>query len=331
MARVARVHGTSGGAICGSMLLSCPDRFDDAVAHFESGRWLAGATPADVLAPHATLLRRAVRDLELRIASSELRGRFHAHVTEFGRARRFAETHAPPTWPNAFDVLPGGAAMRNVAVGDFRDDEEVIAAISASCCLSPGGVRFRDALYFDGGFSDPLPSDATLPTVAVSILSGVDVEICPESSSSSLGTTLNDDGRPFRPHGEETTTTTTVAAASSSAASSSSSEEDEGSDVVVPRGGPGPRWGALTVVPSAASKRRWARGLNRLRRYAASPANARAILDACFLTAHRARFRYDQGQRDAAAFLDHYWHHGVLVRPPSGVVRNHATAAGSGR
>lgn len=126
MACVRKVHGTSGGAICAAMLVSCPDRFEDATDYFASGRWLRGATPRDVLEPHNRLLRRAVRDLGLETRAEALSDRFVCHATSFSLKRR----------------------VRNVAIDSFHDDAEVLDAIAASCCLTPQGVPFRGVRRF---------------------------------------------------------------------------------------------------------------------------------------------------------------------------------------
>eukprot|EP00635_Sarcinochrysidales_sp_CCMP3193_P003662 CAMPEP_0118905952 /NCGR_PEP_ID=MMETSP1166-20130328/9703_1 /TAXON_ID=1104430 /ORGANISM="Chrysoreinhardia sp, Strain CCMP3193" /LENGTH=271 /DNA_ID=CAMNT_0006845223 /DNA_START=85 /DNA_END=900 /DNA_ORIENTATION=- len=168
MERLRRVHGTSGGAICGAMLVSCPDRFEDAIRFFESGRWLKKATPRDLVEPHQRLLRRAIDELRLETSADLLRHKFVAHATTTRR--------------------------ENVGVDDFQDDREVVDAIAASCCLSPSGVSFRGQTLFDGGFSDPLPSDPDLDTVAVSILSGTHVDLCPDFAARSRSTPLTCNG-----------------------------------------------------------------------------------------------------------------------------------------
>lgn len=154
MKQISKVHGTSGGAICGAMLVSCPDRFDDAMRYFETGKWLKQATPGDIVAPER-LLRKVLKDLALPTRADKLRDRFVAHATKF------------PKW-------------RNVALEDFQNDDEVLDAIAASCCLSPAGVTFRGERLYDGGYSNPLPSDPHLDTVAVSILHGRHVDLAPD-------------------------------------------------------------------------------------------------------------------------------------------------------
>lgn len=158
MGRVKKIHGTSGGAIAAAMLVSCPDRFDDATTFFESGDWLRGATAQDVFQPHTNLVRKSITDLQLDTNAHRLRkGGYVAHATRF-------------------------SPLTNVAITDFETDKEVLDAIAASCCLSPAGVAFRGERLYDGGLSDPLPSDPDLETVAISIFDGIDVDLSPDLS-----------------------------------------------------------------------------------------------------------------------------------------------------
>lgn len=139
LAHLQRVHGTSGGAIAGAIMLACPELFDKAVEYYCSGRWLRG------MAPH-NLCRHAITDVGIEPRASALRNKFVPHATRL-------------------------APFRNVSL-DFDTDDDLVDAIAASCCLDPKGVTIRGVTYFDGGFSDPLPVDRDLPTYAVSILQG---------------------------------------------------------------------------------------------------------------------------------------------------------------
>ena len=169
MQGVQKVHGTSGGAICGAMLVACPERFDDAMKYFESGAWLREATPRDVLEPHKRILRRAMEELGLETSAEALKlGGFVAHATRL--RNRNDQQRSKRTF------------FQNVSIDDFANDAEVLEAIAASCCLSPNGVSFRGTRLYDGGFSDPLPSDPVLETVAVSILNGTHVDLAPDYS-----------------------------------------------------------------------------------------------------------------------------------------------------
>lgn len=157
MDRVTRVHGTSGGAIAGAMMLACPQKFECAVDYFCTREWLTSARWIDVLAPHERLLKRAITQVGIQPKASELRGLFVPHVTAL-------------------------RPFRNVGL-DYATDDELVSAISASCCLMPAGVLIRGQKYFDGGFSDPLPLDPVLPTVAVSILRGPSIHLSPGGQS----------------------------------------------------------------------------------------------------------------------------------------------------
>lgn len=101
-----------------------------ALAYYTSGKlWQDISLPHDLIWPHDGLLRRTVDALDL-LPSSSIRslasGRFLAHVT-------------PRNWP-----------LRNECLQDFSNRAEALAAISASCCFSPGGVEYRGDYYLDG-------------------------------------------------------------------------------------------------------------------------------------------------------------------------------------
>eukprot|EP00802_Teleaulax_amphioxeia_P019287 Tamp_19514.p1 GENE.Tamp_19514~~Tamp_19514.p1 ORF type:complete len:327 (+),score=65.49 Tamp_19514:264-1244(+) len=172
--RVEHVLGTSGGACAGAMLLASPPAaFSAACAHYTSGAlWRSMQVPHDLIHPHEALLRRSVAALGLLPddAWRVLRNRFSAHVT----------TRA---WP-----------MRNIGITDFRSNEEVLTAISASCCLLPhAAVDFRGTRFLDGGFSDPMPDACAaacgkqLPTVTISVLAGDGVDVAPGEASGRRG------------------------------------------------------------------------------------------------------------------------------------------------
>jgi hypothetical protein len=174
LGRVEHVLGTSGGACVGAMLLASPPAaFSAACAHYTSGAmWRGMQIPHDLIHPHDALLRRSVATLGLlpEDAWRVLRYRFSAHVT----------TRA---WP-----------MSNIGITDFNSNEEVITAISASCCLLPhAAVDFRGARLLDGGFSDPMPEACAascgkqLPTVTVSVLAGDGVDVAPGEASGRRG------------------------------------------------------------------------------------------------------------------------------------------------
>lgn len=167
MDSVEKVHGTSGGAITGAMLLGCPDRLREAVQYYCSGVWLRNATSRDLVSQER-LLRQAIDDLDIAV-SVDLK--FAPHVTAFE------------------GLVPHNRVL------DFKTRDELVDAIAASCCLSPSGVLFRGERFYDGGFSDPLPSDPALPTICVSILDGKNVAIAPAKhrTSNRLYT-----GPPFR-------------------------------------------------------------------------------------------------------------------------------------
>jgi len=177
MARVQLVLGTSGGACVGAMLLaSPPSAFAAALHHYSSGAmWRSMKVPHDLLHPHDELMRRTVEHLRLLPEGTwrKLRGRFSAHVT-------------PRSWP-----------IRNVGISDFTSDAELLRAISASCCLSPGGVAFRGQRLLDGGLSDPMPEACAqaagrrgLPTITISIIAGDGVDVAPDEGMGRRGSVV---------------------------------------------------------------------------------------------------------------------------------------------
>jgi hypothetical protein len=170
MARVKRVHGTSGGACAGALFLLSREKILAAIEYYSSGKmWMEASLPRDLTHPHEALLKRTVQTLGLFPfkCRSRVGRRFVVHVT-------------PRDWP-----------LRNVCLQDFDHSVDVWDAVAASCCLAPTGHRMKDGrFYLDGGFSDPLPHDATLPTVTVSVFTGEGVDISPfmfKSVSSSDG------------------------------------------------------------------------------------------------------------------------------------------------
>jgi len=156
MERVERVHGTSGGAIAAYLLLEQPERLTDCVAHYTNRDFFDGLKLRDVVSPHDALLRRTFARLDLLRpgAAARLGGRFVAHGTSFA-----------------------GGRPANVAV-DVAEDGDVLDAISASCCFDLSGVDVDGETLWDGGLSEPLSPDPTLPTLEVSIISG-DAHVSP--------------------------------------------------------------------------------------------------------------------------------------------------------
>ena len=133
MKRVARVRGTSGGAIAGAMLLQCPDRIDDALDLYTSGELLAMMRfPYDLTHPHDALFRRVLARMDLLPADAHQGplggGKFVAHVTA-----------ANPEAPLASLAQP---KVLNVGLSAFKSTDEVVSAISASCCLTPASALY---------------------------------------------------------------------------------------------------------------------------------------------------------------------------------------------
>ena len=177
MDRVDRVHGTSGGAIVSLVLLEAPEAIRDCLEHYVSGEFFEELRAREVLKPHDVLLKRTLDAVGITRdgAAARLSGKLVAHTTTFE---------------------DGLLRPRNVSLTDFADDATVFRAVSASCCLDFVGVDvFEDGVFHhDGGLSDPLPVDATLPTVEVSILTGAGVHAAPGVVAAGLG-----EGTP-RPH-----------------------------------------------------------------------------------------------------------------------------------
>ena len=177
MDRVDRVHGTSGGAIVSLVLLEAPEAIRDCLEHYVSGEFFEELRAREVLKPHDVLLKRTLDAVGVTRdgAAARLSGKLVAHTTTFE---------------------DGLLRPRNVSLTDFADDAAVFRAVSASCCLDLVGVDvFEDGVFHhDGGLSDPLPVDATLPTVEVSILTGAGVHAAPGVVAAGLGA-----GTP-RPH-----------------------------------------------------------------------------------------------------------------------------------
>ena len=174
MERVKRVRGTSGGAIVGAMLLACPEKIETAIDFYCSGGFLAmmrdrGQMIRDITHPHEDLLRASVDQLGL------LKKRDYADI--FAGSRFVAHVTVGP-WPS----------IKNMGLSNFKSNEDVITAISASCCLVPTGkVYSGDGMtYWDGGLTDPMPDDDQLPTVTVSVLRGKGVDIAPSDVKRNL-------------------------------------------------------------------------------------------------------------------------------------------------
>ncbi|KAJ8601463.1 hypothetical protein CTAYLR_005699 [Chrysophaeum taylorii] len=144
MERVARVHGTSGGAAAAAMLLMAPEKIGETLRVF----------PRNFLRSPIPLVRDAMEELGMRPRAD---ARFAPHATSLGLRNEILKVETP---------------------------EDVVTAIAASCCLVPAGVRHRGRLYYDGGLSDPLPVDLSLPTIRVSVFAGGD--IAPASRALSL-------------------------------------------------------------------------------------------------------------------------------------------------
>ena len=170
MDRVDRVHGTSGGAIVSLVLLEAPEAIRDCLEHYVSGEFFEELRAREVLKPHDVLLKRTLDAVGITRdgAAARLSGKLVAHTTTFE---------------------DGLLRPRNVSLTEFADDAAVFRAVSASCCLDFVGVDvFEDGLFHhDGGLSDPLPVDATLPTVEVSILTGAGVHAAPGVVAAGLG------------------------------------------------------------------------------------------------------------------------------------------------
>ena len=177
MDRVDRVHGTSGGAIVSLVLLEAPGAIRDCLEHYVSGEFFEELRAREVLKPHDVLLKRTLDAVGITRdgAAARCSGKLVAHTTTFE---------------------DGLLRPRNNSLTDFADDATVFRAVSASCCLDFVGVDvFEDGVFHhDGGLSDPLPVDATLPTVEVSILTGAGVHAAPGVVAAGLGA-----GKP-RPH-----------------------------------------------------------------------------------------------------------------------------------
>ena len=126
-----------------------------------SGEFFEELRAREVLKPHDVLLKRTLDAVG--VTRDGAAARLWASSS---RTRRRSRT-APP-------------AAERVADG-LADDAAVFRAVSASCCLDLVGVDvFEDGVFHhDGGLSDPLPVDATLPTVEVSILTGAGVHAAP--------------------------------------------------------------------------------------------------------------------------------------------------------
>lgn len=154
MERVERVHGTSGGAIAAFLLLERPEAIGDCVDFYTEGRFFEGLTLGDVLSPHDALLRRTFDRLGLLRpgASERVAGRFVARATAFKGG----------DWPSNVALEVDGAG----------GDGAILTNISASCCFDFAGVDVAGRRLWDGGLSEPLSRDASLPTVEVSIVSG---------------------------------------------------------------------------------------------------------------------------------------------------------------
>jgi hypothetical protein len=188
--------------------------------HLGRHMWQAMTLPHDLVHPHDALLRRTVGSLGLLPDG--------AHCTL--RDGNFAAMVTPKWWPPT-----------NVDIDDFESNDEVLSALSASCCLIPShAVDFQP--YLDGGFSDPMPDCPLLPTVTIYVLAGDGVDVAPGEAGE-------------RRQGE------------------------------------------------AARPAPWRRAHPFLRYDLASTANARALLDAGYVSPARSQWRYRQGQEDGMRFL----------------------------
>ena len=152
------------------MLLEAPEAIRDCLEHYVSGEFFEELRAREVLKPHDVLLKRTLDAVGVTRdgAAARLSGKLVAHTTTFE---------------------DGLLRPRNVSLTDFADDATVFRAVSASCCLDFVGVDvFEDGVFHhDGGLSDPLPVDATLPTIEVSILTGAGVHAAPGAVAAGLG------------------------------------------------------------------------------------------------------------------------------------------------
>jgi hypothetical protein len=251
-------------------MLVCPARIPEAVNFYTSGELLSMMRfPRDLTHPHDELMRRVLRQLDLLPEDAHrealANGQFVAHVTS-GSGSGMA------------------TSLLNVGISHFASNEEAVRAISASCCLTPGGVAFDDGRrYWDGGFSDPMPDDTELPTVTVSVLRGRGVDIAP-------GETLTVGSRRSEDEGEAKEVHIASAAAASAAAEASASAA---APTAVAK---------LEDIP-ARDVRIPLREHSRFLRYDWTGKNLRALVDAGLMSGKRARGRFEEGQRDAEEWL----------------------------
>mmetsp|Transcript_127116 Transcript_127116/g.406706 ORF Transcript_127116/g.406706 Transcript_127116/m.406706 type:complete len:255 (+) Transcript_127116:256-1020(+) len=153
---VQEVHGVSGGALAGAVLLLGPESLERARAAL---RTRITPTWGELWDP-AVLVPRLIREHE--IFPSD------AHARLSGKLFVYSSTGGM------------GKSARKHCQSTFSSNEDLLSWIQASCSFAWDGVRVGGEAHWDGccygGFAE---RSETVPTVAVAPVWTEDVEICP--------------------------------------------------------------------------------------------------------------------------------------------------------
>jgi len=163
MASVREVHGCSGGALVGALLLAGEEALLKVKAYLQSGQAFRGIGFAEICDP-ARLIPRAVEESG---AMSEdtyqrLSGRLHVMCTKGGMFR-----HASP-----------------VSYSSFDSNEELVQMLQATSSFAYEGVSVKGEAHWDGGISDVLPVPEHCDkerVVTVAPVCARHVSVCPDA------------------------------------------------------------------------------------------------------------------------------------------------------
>jgi len=154
---VREVHGVSGGALSGAIMLLGPECLERARRALEVR---IRPTWGELWDP-ASLLPRLVQEHHLLPpdAHSVLSGRLHIYTTTGGMVRN---THQKVN-------------------STFRNNDELLAWIQASCSFAWDGVKIDGVSHWDGGCCGSWAERSeTFPTIVSSVISMQGAEICPQ-------------------------------------------------------------------------------------------------------------------------------------------------------
>ncbi|CAL1129025.1 unnamed protein product [Cladocopium goreaui] len=164
MARVDAVHGCSGGALVGALMLTGAEGLKKVKAYLESGLAFRSLTLAELWDP-ARLIPRAVEESGAMPMDAfwQLSGRLHVQCTKGGMFRN----------------------SEPVTYSSFDSNEELVRILQASSSFAYEGVEVRGEPHWDGGITEILPQplredSQRETTVTVAPVCARHVSICPQ-------------------------------------------------------------------------------------------------------------------------------------------------------